>query len=192
MINQFKIFYPTKPLTVTQKFGETKYLDWYKEHGIDFKGHAGIDMLASHGQPVYAAHYGEVVYAGMDSNEGYGVVIRTTEPCQYAGGIAYMKSVYWHLIKDIPVKVGQKVDAGDIIGYADSTGLSSGDHLHFSIKPQMKGENDWTWMNIEQNNGYFGNIDASPYFNGMYSQDAQGIISTLRKIIELLKKILSQ
>ena len=62
---------------------------------------------------------------------------------------AHAKTIYWHLIKEIPVKVGQKVQAGDVVGYADNTGFSTGDHLHFGLKPQEKGENDWTWVNIE-------------------------------------------
>ena len=71
----------------------------------------------------------------------------------------------------IPVKPGQLVKAGDIIGYADNTGASTGDHLHFGIKPVYKGEKDWEWWNAEQENGFKGAIDPDPFFNGKFAKD---------------------
>jgi len=181
---KLELYFPVKPWVVTQNFGENQ-LALYASYGL--KGHNGMDIRAYHGQPVYSAHDGEVVYAGADSSEGWGVVVRTLEPRDYNGGTAYIKSIYWHIIKTIPVKVGQKVKAGDLIGYADNTGASTGDHLHFGIKPQSKGENDWTWWNTEQANGYNGAINPAPYFNNYYAQDAQLVLGIYRKIIELLK-----
>lgn len=184
-MKKFELYFPIKPWKVTQVFGVNgKY---YQDNGIDIKGHNGIDLRAYHGQNVYASHDGEVTYAGVDSNEGYGVVIRTTEPVDYEGKLVYMKTIYWHLIKIIPVKVGQKVKAGDIIGYADNTGFSTGDHLHFALKPQGKGENDWTWYNTEQNNGYKGAIDPTPFFNGKYAVDVR--IGILRQLLELAQRL---
>ena len=190
-MKQFRLFYPLKPHEVTQKFGETKFLDYYKDNGINFKGHNGLDLYATHGQPVYATHEGEVVYAGMDAKEGYGVVLRTLEPYEYKGQEVFYKTIYWHLIKDIPVRVGQKVMPGDVIGYADSTGLSTGNHLHFALKPQTKGENDWTWYNLEDSNGYYGAINPLPYFNGIASEDAMSILQTLKSMVMVLTKLIS-
>lgn len=183
---KLELFFPVKPYVINQAFGVNP--DFYKQFGI--KGHNGVDLLALHGESVYAAHDGTVVYAGMDNEEGVGVVIRTLEECEYAGGKAYFKSIYWHLINNIPVKVGQIVKAGDLIGYADSTGISTGDHLHFALKPQDKGENDWTWTNTLQNNGFNGAIDPTPYFNGYYAVDSQKVFSILRSIIGLLTTII--
>lgn len=185
-MSRFELFYPVKPWVVTQGFGLNPQI--YGQFGI--KGHNGIDVVAYHGQPVYAAHDGMVVYAGMDGKEGVGVVLRTNEPVVYEGGTAHMKSIYWHLINNIPVRVGQQVKAGDIIGYADNTGFSTGDHLHFAIKPQAMGENEWTWDNVEQNNGFNGAIDPVIYFNKFYAKDAQVVINTLKTIIAILKKFL--
>jgi len=186
-MTKLELFYPIKPWTITQGFGMNP--QYYQQFGL--KAHNGIDLRAYHGQPIYAAHDGEVVYAGVDSKEGWGVVVRTTEPLEYDGGVAYIKSIYWHLIKTIPVKVGQKVTAGDLIGYSDNTGASTGDHLHFCIKPQAKGENDWTWWNTTQENGYNGAIDPTPYFNKYYAQDAPVVLGILRQIVDLLKQMLS-
>ena len=164
---KLSLFYPTYPFSINQKFGNVMPI--YTNMGM--KGHSGLDLLATHGQPVYASHDGEVSYAGVDSSEGYGVVLRTLKRFEYNGGEVYLKSIYWHLIKDIPVKVGQTVKAGEIIGYADNTGLSTGDHLHFGLKPQIAGEDDWSWSNLEQNNGYFGAIDPEPYLKYMFKND---------------------
>jgi len=45
---------------------------------------------------------------------------------------------YAHLARRI-VNIGEKVVAGQIIGYADSTGNSHGSHLHITLY------NDWEW-----------------------------------------------
>src|SRR3990167_610505 len=178
---KLELWYPVKPWFITQPFGTNG--EWYRANGINIIGHNGLDLVASHGQAVRAAHDGEIVYAGVDSKEGWGVVLRTSEPIEDV----FYKTIYWHLIKEIPVKVGQKIKAGDLIGYADNTGFSTGNHLHFGLKPQLKGENDWTWANLEQDNGYMGAIDPNPHFNKYFAQDAQLVISILSSIIEIYK-----
>lgn len=196
-MKKLSLFYPVKPRlpqdngyiphVLGQGFGLNG--EWYRKNGINVKGHTGIDMGAGHGEIVRAAHDGEVSYAGVDSMEGYGVVIRTLEPFEYEGQELYFKTIYWHLIKEIPVKVGQKVKVGDIIGYADSTGFSTGSHLHFGLKPQIAGENDWTWANAEQDNGYFGAIDPMPYFNGYFAEEKASIINKMKLLLTLLKQL---
>ncbi len=165
---RFELYYPVRPIFFNQKFGETSNLAYYKANGIEFTGHNGIDMATKHSQPVYASHDG-IVEVQVDINQGHGVVITTQQDYEYKGGVAKFKSISWHLIDDIPVKTGQLVKAGDIIGYADNTGLSTGDHLHFGLKP-IKLVNK-SPVNIEQNNGYMGAIDPAPYFNGKYATD---------------------
>lgn len=95
----------------------------------------------------------------------------------------YAKSIYWHMIdssKDpshrSPIEGysapnGKLIRAGDLLGYADSTGLSTADHLHFGLKPCLPGEPVGTWANVAQNNGYQGAIDPVPYFNGKSATD---------------------
>lgn len=189
-MKDFQLFYPVSKIAkVSQVFGETRFLDYYKEAGLNLKGHNGVDFITEYAEPVRASHSGEVVYSGVDSREGYGVVVRTNEKFQYKGKEVYFKTIYWHLVKNIPVKVGQKVQVGDVIGYSNSTGLSTGNHLHFGLKPQAKGENDWTWCNIENDNGFYGAIDPFQYFTGYYAEDKKIIISLLTSIIDLSKKV---
>lgn len=185
---KLSLFYPVKPLFITQPFGTNG--DYYRINGINIAGHNGLDLRAFHGQEVRATHDG-ICYPGVDSREGYGVVVRTKDKFGYDGQEVYFKTIYWHLQKNIPVKMGQEVKAGDLIGYADNTGLSNGDHLHFGLKPQLLGENEWTWVNLEQTNGYLGAIDPTLYFNNYYAQDAQFVLSTLLSIRDLLKKVVN-
>ena len=105
--------------TVTSGFG-------YRNHPI-FKQrrlHAGIDIPAETGQPIYAPGDGTVVLAGSYGGYGNAVVI------DHGDG---MQTVYAHQSK-IGVSDGQEVLAGDTIGYVGSTGFSTGPHLHFEIR----------------------------------------------------------
>ena len=172
----FKLYYPVKPWINFQKFGVCHPVVCHiykKQLGLD--GHNGIDAVAKHGQIVRASHDGIVTFAGEDGSAGYGVVVRTLDKHEYNEpkvGEAYYKSIYWHLLSDgIKVRAGQKVKTGDVIGLADSTGISTGDHLHFGVKPMYKGEKDWEWWNAEQNNGFKGAIDPEPFFTGTHAED---------------------
>lgn len=188
---KFELFYPIKPAKINQNFGgnSVNYSD-PKYGGI--VGHNGIDFQASHGDPVYAAHDG-TCYPEIDSSGGNGVVIRTDDAYEYEGAQVHFKTIYWHLDKaDAVVKIGQKVKTGDLIGYADNTGASTGDHLHFGLKAQAWDESNWTWYNLNQNNGYLGAIDPAPYFNGYYATDASTVFFILNSIKNLLTSFLKQ
>lgn len=188
---KLELFWPVSPVYINQSFGESP--DYYKKYGI--LGHNGIDFMATHGQIVRAAHDGIVTFAGEDGSGGWGVVIRTEDEREYeTGKQALIKSIYWHFIPAIPVKAGQKVSCGDVLGFADNTGDSTGDHLHFGIKPVKRGEQEWQFDNIEQANGYHGAIDPFPFFGKVTAEKYKGILAqldlikqTLAKLFELLK-----
>ena len=76
------------------------------------------------------------------------------------------KAVGYHPDQTGVSNVGVFVKCGDLIGYADNSGTTSGDHLHFGIKPQMEGEPDGIWYNYAQSNGYMGAVDPTPYWTG--------------------------
>jgi hypothetical protein len=79
-----------------------------------------------------------------------------------------VKSIYWHLTdgtepqfksplfnkKNIPV------ETGDVIGYSDNTGASTGDHLHWGMKFCYNG------MTLDKDNGFLGSVDPMLYCNG--------------------------
>lgn len=188
---RLELWYPIKnPFSITQKFGEN-LIPLYKELGMI--AHNGIDAYGAEGQPIYAAHDGEVTFTGEDGSGGLGVVIRTLEPLEYkdtATGQAFFKTIYWHCQKgSFLVKPGDLVKAGEQIASCDNTGMSTGSHLHFGLKPIKPGEENWQWFNLEKDNGYMGAIDPLPYFNGYFAVDAPRVLGTMRTMIELLKKV---
>lgn len=189
---EFTISYPIDNPTITQLFGNS--LPVYLKMGM--KGHNGIDYRAYHGQPVYATHDGYATYQ-VDDSGGHGVVIITDKEYEYDGKMTYFKSIYWHLVdplKDPKFKspIADKagfvfVKKGDIIGYANNTGLSTGNHLHFGIKPCARNEDRWTWLNTEQKNGYFGAIDPMPFFEHIKNLKYQ-LMVTQTTLIGVLKE----
>lgn len=84
--------------------------------------HAGEDLSAGYGTPIYAAHAGQVS-TSWDDGAGNMTVIT------HDG----MAEVYMHQ-SSFAVTSGW-VNAGDVIGYVGSTGNSSGPHLHFEVQP---------------------------------------------------------
>jgi murein DD-endopeptidase MepM/ murein hydrolase activator NlpD len=166
-----KLTYPVSPIHLNQAFGAnpeyySKFLD---ANGNPEKGHMGIDLMAAHGQPVYAAHDGFAYYVGPDSHGGDGVYLRFED--EDVPG-TYWTVIYWHLCaKDDPQYAplvdgnGGYVKTGDLLGYADNTGApfeSSGDHLHFGLAPCSSGGGF-----LEPSNGYGGCVDPQPYLDDL-------------------------
>ena len=89
--------------------------------------HNGTDFGATCGMPLYAAQSGTVVTAGRQGGFGNYVVVDHG----VIGGASLMTG-YAHQSK-IAVSVGQHVNAGQLIGYVGTTGLSTGCHLHLQV-----------------------------------------------------------
>jgi murein DD-endopeptidase MepM/ murein hydrolase activator NlpD len=86
--------------------------------------HSGADMVAGQGEPIHACRAGTVVIAGGQGGYGNAVVI------DHGGGMA---TLYGHQSR-IASSVGERVAAGDVLGYVGSTGMSTGPHLHFEVR----------------------------------------------------------
>ncbi len=86
--------------------------------------HKGLDIANEEGTPVYASYMGTVISAGIKGGYGYCVEI------QHSSGY---ETLYGHL-NSIAVKVGDKLNKGDLVGRMGNTGDSTGNHLHFEIK----------------------------------------------------------
>lgn len=183
-MQKLELWYPVRPYSINQPFGNPD--PKYQQFGL--VGHNGVDLFAVHGQKVRAAHDGIVVFSGQDNKGGWGVEIRTTDLREYKDSGAYFKTLYWHLIPNFPVFPGQRISVGQVIGYADNTGFSTGDHLHFGLKALQTFDNENTWSNIEQANGYLGAIDPFPYFNGQFAD----VWDTLAQVVLKLKEILAK
>lgn len=88
------------------------------------KFHKGVDINASVGAPIVAADGGTVALVG-DDPLGYGTYISL----YHSGG---RTTLYAHL-SGVAVVKDQVVSQGQVIGYAGSSGISTGPHLHFEI-----------------------------------------------------------
>ena len=86
-------------------------------------GHQGLDIGASSGTPIKSCGDGEVIYAGENGGYGNCVIIQQDNGYQ----------VYYAHQSQIGCSVGQRVAAGDVIGYVGSTGWSTGPHLHLGV-----------------------------------------------------------
>ncbi|WP_299813821.1 M23 family metallopeptidase [uncultured Roseibium sp.] len=88
--------------------------------------HAGVDWAAPTGTPIRAAFSGKITYRAVRG--GYGNFIELTHKDGITSRYAHM-----HEFAD-GIELGSVVQAGDLIGYVGTTGLSTGPHLHFEIR----------------------------------------------------------
>jgi len=150
-----KIYQPVTPFHINQKFGENKAcvsLDgkhtFITCNGLNppkgFKsvyganGHLGLDLRAGHGQEVYCALSGFVYFIDTHARSGLDVRVESM-----LGG-RKIRHIYEHLMGYQPKK-GDYVFTGELIGWANNTGWSSGDHLHFQVEEFIDGK----WIPID-------------------------------------------
>jgi len=115
----YPVISPVKRSVVSSGFGMRKH-PVYKVQ----KFHTGIDIPKPKGTAVYATGNGTVIRKGYCS--GYGNFIEI----EHAGGF---RSFYAHLSKTL-VNVGDSVSVAEQIACVGSTGVSTGNHLHYEIR----------------------------------------------------------
>lgn len=133
---------------ITSKYG-------YRIHPVTGakKKHTGLDLVSLSSNKIVAAEDGVVslrTYNSNGSSYGNGVEILHTLS---DGTKCY--TFYGHM-KDgtVNCKVGDTVKKGEVIGIMGSTGLSTGDHLHFEVRKKS---------------GYGNDIDPTPFLFGNIS-----------------------
>lgn len=134
---------------ITQLFGENPQV--YKKWG--FPGHNGVDYGIPNGTPINAAASGTINQVSFEHG-GYGNYVKIA----HKDGSKTYYTYYAHLAS-AAVAAGQKVKAGQLIGYSNNTGASTGPHLHFGLK--IDGENP----------AYKGYVDPMPYFSASVDDD---------------------
>ena len=85
--------------------------------------HKGIDIGAAYGADIVAADGGTVLVATYSSSGGNYVII------DHGGALC---TVYMHA-SSLTVSAGQTVSKGQVIAKVGSTGISTGNHLHFGV-----------------------------------------------------------
>ncbi len=114
--------WPQEGYRLTQGYGMTAFA---KSGAYGGGPHTGIDMTSGYGSPVKAAADGIIQYSGNLGRYSYGKYLMI----KHENGLS---TLYAHLSSKT-AKPGQRVEAGDIIGYEGSTGYSTGSHLHFGV-----------------------------------------------------------
>jgi murein DD-endopeptidase MepM/ murein hydrolase activator NlpD len=107
---------------LTQNYGITPYSQRLYKSGF----HNGIDIASSYGEPIRTARDGTVLAIGSCGRYAYGKWIAIEHNNK-------LTTFYAHLSGYAPLKVGDSVSRGQIIGYEGNTGYSTGPHLHFGV-----------------------------------------------------------
>lgn len=142
------------------------YQDLYSSLGL--RGHNGEDWATYHREPLYfpvdfPEAGGWFSVDASDTNGGLGIDVISKNKVTLNGRTDHIKFRFWHL--DTAWK-DKGVGLGEIIGYCDNTGASSGTHVHWSVKWC-----DENGRSLDKNNGYYGAWDFSPYFKNEFIID---------------------
>lgn len=111
--------------------------------------HNGVDYAASYGTPVEASADGTIIHRGWKGGHptvngkkgGYGNTIMIRHGNSY-------KTLYGHLSSYGKYRIGDRVKQHDVVGYVGSTGLSTGNHLHYTIYHHNKAINPLRLKNV--------------------------------------------
>ena len=114
-----KFIYPIDKYIITGVYGSQRILN-----GKPRRPHYGIDFHAPEGTPVKAMMDGVVTLAEKDMYFTGGTII-----FDHGHGVS---TLFMHM-KDVNVKVGQKIKQGDIVGTLGQSGRATGPHLDIRL-----------------------------------------------------------
>lgn len=182
-----KIYRAVETNFLSQGFGKNLN-PIYKEWGM--LGHNGMDWVERSGKGVYwdTSVRGIVLAVHTDVNGGIGVdLVTETEEGNF-------QHRFWHLLPNVLVKAGDILESGDKIGYADTTGIATGSHLHRGLK-RVEKDSFGNWKTINKDNGYFGGIPIpDEMFDNKfildYVKELKQTVDIYTQIAQILLKIL--
>ena len=141
---------PPCKATVSNSFGATT------NASDAASSHSGIDYVLNEGDPVYAAADGEIASITKDEGNGLMLILKHEDGIEtryshlskvhivshlrIEGGMMKVNNTYG-LETDADhsnQKISGKVNRGQLIGYAGSTGRATGPHLHFEVRKDGK------------------------------------------------------
>ncbi|HEY2346894.1 MAG TPA: M23 family metallopeptidase [Xanthomonadaceae bacterium] len=93
-------------------------------NGTPGSAHSGVDIAAAKGTPIHAPAGGIVIFANPDLYLTGGTVL-----VDHGHGVS---SNFLHMSR-IDVKVGDRVEQGQVIGLVGATGRATGPHMHWGM-----------------------------------------------------------
>ncbi len=127
-INGIKLAYAPIKGTISSRYGVSSR--------IRSSNHTGLDIAAPSGTPIKVIASGKITHASYQGS--YGNLVKV----DHGNGL---ETWYAHTSK-MYVKVGQKVEAGEVIATVGSTGNSTGNHLHLEIRINGKHVNPQKYL----------------------------------------------
>ncbi len=104
--------------------------------------HKGLDIAAPAGTAIMSSAEGTVIFSGYGSNtngySGYGNTVAVKSNNSVIILYAHCSALY--------VRTGQKVSQGQVIAAVGSTGISTGNHLHFEIRYNGRAVNPQNYL----------------------------------------------
>lgn len=162
-------------------------VEWWMRAERDSGGGVGVDVFSK--EPIYFSelpkHAGKLAQREWKENNG----------------MVYVKFRFWHLksvvVGEEEIQVGTfsdgrpqmapKVELGQLIGYCDSTGASSGDHLHWSMKIVASNS-----MTLDNDNGYYGAVEfpVNAYENTFIGEVMENLEKQILSLSEQVQKLI--
>lgn len=105
----------------------------------NYESHKGYDIPASYGSAIVAAEAGTVIHSGWMNGYGNTIVI------DHGGGL---NTLYAHN-SSLTVAKGAKVSRGQTVAKCGSTGMSTGNHLHFSVLVNGSYQNPESYLGVK-------------------------------------------
>jgi murein DD-endopeptidase MepM/ murein hydrolase activator NlpD len=120
-LGNYFLRYPLRYTRISSVFSDARLHPVLKYR----RPHFGVDFAAPVGTPVRTVGEGIVVTASY--NGGAGKMVKIRHNSTYSTAYLHLSAI------DKNIKVGSKVERGQVIGAVGQTGLASGPHLHFSL-----------------------------------------------------------
>ncbi|PZD78476.1 peptidoglycan DD-metalloendopeptidase family protein [Mesonia sp. K7] len=131
-----------------------------------WKAHKGTDYAAPHGTPIWSTANGVVIKSSYTRGNGNYVKVKHND--KYT-------TQYLHMSKRA-VKVGQRVNQGDIIGYVGSTGLATGPHVCYRF-----------WVYGKQVDPYKQNLPSAEPLEDRLKSDFFFHVEPAKKMLQEIK-----
>lgn len=118
-------------------------------HDKNYPSHTGQDFPVETGTPIYATMGGKVIWANRRGPWGNLIII---ENGNYQTWFAHQEK--------FNVQTGDIVQSGDLIGWTDSTGNSTGPHLHYGVMWSPDGGISSYWIDPRN---FFSPLAVTPW-----------------------------